>query len=144
MEIMMYWWLVLTFIFLVGELGHPGLFFFLSCGIGSLGAAFIATHYSLILQCSVFLFTTLIILFVLKRWIKKNNHVIATNVHALIGKQAIVLVSLNAFKPGLVKIQGEQWSARSLNETEIEIGQMVEVIAVKGSHVIVKQMKGSL
>jgi membrane protein implicated in regulation of membrane protease activity len=58
---------------------------------------------------------------------------------ALIGKQAIVLERIvNSEGVGIVKIDGEVWTARSLDDDqEIEPGTRVDVVDIKGATALV-------
>ena len=66
---------------------------------------------------------------------KPANH--ATNVEALIGAPAVTLSAVTELE-GLVKLNGEPWSARS-HKGEIEIGARVEVVAIEGVTAVVKR-----
>ncbi|GAA2090558.1 hypothetical protein GCM10009801_55550 [Streptomyces albiaxialis] len=56
---------------------------------------------------------------------------------ALIGKRAEVLQEVTATR-GLVKLSGEDWSARSLDESQvIPVGALVDVMEIEGATAIV-------
>lgn len=61
----------------------------------------------------------------------------ATNIEALIGAPALTL-SVVTEGQGLVKLNGETWSARS-NTGQIEDSVRVEVVAIEGATAVVKQ-----
>jgi membrane protein implicated in regulation of membrane protease activity len=62
---------------------------------------------------------------------------IATGVAALVGKDALVLEQVGA-SSGLVKIDGEQWTARPFEDSQvIEPGTTVEVITIQGATALV-------
>jgi membrane protein implicated in regulation of membrane protease activity len=62
---------------------------------------------------------------------------IATGIAALVGKDALVLEQVGAHS-GLVKIDGEQWTARPFAADQvIEPGATVEVITIKGATALV-------
>lgn len=71
------------------------------------------------------------------RHLKKKPANQATNVEALIGAPAVAL-SVVTQSQGLVKLNGETWSARS-NTGQIEDGAQVEVVAIEGATAVVKQ-----
>jgi membrane protein implicated in regulation of membrane protease activity len=71
------------------------------------------------------------------RHLKKKPANQATNVEALIGATAVALSAVTQTQ-GLVKLNGETWSARS-NAGEIHDGTRVEVVAIEGATAIVKQ-----
>jgi membrane protein implicated in regulation of membrane protease activity len=64
-----------------------------------------------------------------------------TGAAALVGKQAIVLERIaNHEGVGCVKIEGEVWTARSLDDNEvIEPGTRVEVVQIKGATALVTE-----
>lgn len=71
------------------------------------------------------------------RHLKKKVADQATNVEALIGATAITLSAITQLQ-GLVKLNGETWSARS-TIGEIQEGVQVEVVAIEGATAVVKQ-----
>ena len=136
-----YFWLIIAFICLMLEMGSPGLFFFLSFFVGALAAAGTSLiSQLLIIQGAAFLGGTIITLFVLKQWLAqkmfKGHQQGRTNVFALQGKYAIVIRDIMPDNPGEVKINGEIWMARA-NEV-ITKGETVEIVVVRGAHVVVK------
>ena len=64
-----------------------------------------------------------------------------TGAAALIGKRAMVLERIaNDEGVGLVRIEGEVWTARSLfDDQEIEPGTQVEVVDIKGATALVTE-----
>ena len=137
-----YGWLVIAFLFLILETTSPGLFFFSSFFFGGLMAA-ISTFFtsSIALQSTVFLLSTSLFLFVLRYWIlpSMTNRSHQTNVYALRGKHGIVIKEITFNTPGFVKINGETWVARIAKNEIITVGDKVEVIDIRGAHVIVKK-----
>lgn len=62
---------------------------------------------------------------------------VKTNVEALVGGKATVVDTVDAHN-GRVKINGEIWSARAFDETEVfEIGRSVTVMSISGATAIV-------
>jgi membrane protein implicated in regulation of membrane protease activity len=56
---------------------------------------------------------------------------------ALIGKRAEVMQEVTATR-GLIKLSGEEWSARTLDETHvIPVGALVDVMEIEGATAIV-------
>ena len=62
---------------------------------------------------------------------------IDTNIMAVVGKKGIVLNKISPYKPGLVKVKGEDWTAVSKTYEAIEAGCEVEVVAVEGVKLVV-------
>ncbi len=71
-----------------------------------------------------------------------NKRVIRTNSDSLIGKVAIVTEKIdNIAATGAVKVQGEEWTARSTNEEDtIEEGTKVQIIEISGVKLIVDKV----
>lgn len=141
-----YVWLIIAVLFLLLEMGHPGLFFFLSFSCGALITALISLYSStFIAQSIIFLVSTILSLFILKKWVAKKVRLGAkhthTNMYALQGKRAIVLESITPTKPGLVKINGEIWTARSMHDDAINKDATVQVVRVSGAHVVVEEIQ---
>lgn len=147
MKELFYAWLVVALSFVLGEIAHPGLFLFLSFAGGACGAAVASLlGYSFVVQCSVALVTTLFGFMVLFGWLRLRGYTgqeqgaQASNIYALSGKQGTVLKAVVPNQFGAVKINGEIWSARAVHNKSIEQGCIVEVITVRGAHVIVKEL----
>lgn len=146
MDYSVYFWIVMTILFLFAELNTPGLFFFISFAVGSLCAAVLALFgYSLVIQCLGGLLVSIISFFLLKKYLKKtqmsevfydDHH---TNIYALAGKSGVVMKSIEADRTGSVKVGGEVWRARSEKGETIEKGKMVSVLKIEGNTVVVKE-----
>lgn len=142
---MTYFWLVTALFFLILEMGSPGLFFFLSFFCGGLAAAG-ATLFieSVIMQTVVFFVITMFSLVLLRYYVMpqlgKDRPHERTNVYALQGKRGFVLHGMTSQTPGLVRVNGEKWAARSVHGESIEDGEHIEVVDIKGAHVIVKKI----
>ena len=139
-------WLLVALFSLLLEMSSPGLFFFLSFFFGALLAACIALiGTSWALQAMIFLGGTACAFVILHYWIVKKSEGVdthtQTNVYALRSKRGLVIRQITANKMGLVKIDGEKWSARSLDKQTINEGAIVIVERVKGVHVVVRQVK---
>jgi len=142
---MVYFWIVVALVFLLMEMGSPGLFFFISffCGgVSAAGATCLLS--SFIAQTVIFFCGTVLALGVLRYFVvpmlEKNRPHERTNVYALQGKRGFVTKSINVHSSGMVKVQGELWFARSVSGDVIEEGATVEVVDVRGAHVIVKKI----
>lgn len=141
---MWYIWLILAGVFLIGEVMTAGfLIFWLS--IGSLIAMIVSFFTdSIIIQTSIFVISSVILIFATKPFVKKFAKVetVLTNAKSIIGKKGIVTVDINSIKStGQVKIDGEIWSAIGEDETDIPKGAEIEVLEIKGVKVIVRPIK---
>jgi membrane protein implicated in regulation of membrane protease activity len=63
-----------------------------------------------------------------------------TNVDSLIGKHALVIKTIGEFERGEAKINGQIWSARSEDNTEITEGSKCEILRIEGVQLIVRKL----
>lgn len=143
MNPMFYGWLVIAILFLLLEIGSPGLFYFLSFSFGAALSSVLSMYgVSLMGQSILFLIGSVGALMLLKRFVQKQEQgkKSETNIYALRGKHALVLVAIEPTKFGQIKIGGEQWSARAHDNGHIEAGATVEVVAIRGAHIVVKKL----
>jgi len=140
---MIYLWLAITIGTLLLELGHPGLFLFLSFACGAGMACFAAfCQVSVAGQIAVFISVTGISLFLLRQWIHSLHHKeVPFNGAALQGKSGLVIKHIAPYVPGQVKINGEIWAARTHDTCSFEPNTHVMVVRVSGSHVIVTALQ---
>ncbi len=137
-------WLGLALSFLFVELISPGLIFFFSFFCGSLAAAVVcAVPYDLTIQLVSFALMSIFGFWALTYWLKRHHqryqkYAHETNVYRLIGKTAVVFKAIEPHSFGVVKVQGQLWSARCLHETFIKHNSLVEIVNSKGCHLIVK------
>jgi membrane protein implicated in regulation of membrane protease activity len=137
-------WLVAACAFGIGEMLTTG-FFLAPFALGALLAAGVdAAGVSGIGPWIVFVLVSVLTLVVVRPIAKSHMHVppqIRTGAAALIGKQAIVLERIvNDEGVGCVKIDGEVWTARSLDEDQvIEKGTRVQVVDIRGATALVAE-----
>ncbi len=98
------------------------------------------------LQIIIFLIVSVILLIFTRpiavRFFNKER--VKTNVESMIGKQAIVISEIDNLQGiGQVTVGGQEWSARSVDDTHIEVGAVVEVTAVAGVKLIVAETEQS-
>ena len=143
---MWYIWFTAAIIFCTAEILYNG-FFIIWFAIGSIAAlltSFLTSN--LVIQTIVFLLVSFILLITLTKRITQrfsNKDSIQTNINGIIGKKGIVIETIgkNNLEPGLVKLDGETWSATSLNNAPIEKGALVEVCDIKGVRLIVTNVQ---
>lgn len=137
-------WLIIAGLFFIGEILTVGFLVFW-LGIGALIAMIVSLFTSnIIIQTTVFVISSAILIFFTKPFVKKFVDVKPTNTNAfsIIGKNAIVIKDINSMQStGQIKINGEIWSAESENGKTIPEGSKVEIINIKGVKAIVKSIK---
>lgn len=71
-----------------------------------------------------------------------NQRTIKTNADSLIGKKAKVTKGFGKDEPGVVVVNGQEWSAKSANEDEVyELGELVTIKTIKGVTLQVEKVK---
>jgi membrane protein implicated in regulation of membrane protease activity len=138
-------WLILCGIFLIIEIFTTSFLMFWP-GIG----AFLAFLVSLItdsqaIQISVFSISSILLIIFMKPLVKKffkSNDTTVMNTDSLIGKTGIVVKTINSAEgKGQVKINGELWSAFTLDENAIiNEGERVVIESISGVRLQVKPL----
>ena len=112
-------------------------------GIGALAALVASLFISNIwIQSLIFIIVSSLLLIFTKPLVKKfvkEKDIIPTNVYSIIGKEGIVVESIDTINGvGKVKVNGELWSATSLEN--IEKGTKVKVLKVNGVKLEVEKL----
>ena len=63
-----------------------------------------------------------------------------TNLQGIISQKGIVVQDIEPYEVGIVKLNGEEWSAISKDKVKIEKGKIVEVIQIEGVKLIVREV----
>ena len=127
-------WLIISGICLIVESFTLGFFvFWFSIGaIFALITSLFTTN--IIIQSTVFVITSTLLLLLTKPLIKKfvkTPKTKPTNVYSIIGKEGIVLETIESLNgTGKVKVNGELWSA--ISDSNIEKDEKIKVISVNG------------
>ena len=99
---------------------------------------------SLVLTVSLYISSPVLLFFTRPIAVKYfNKERVRTNVESLIGKQAIIISEVdNLHGVGQATVNGQEWSARSVNvEVKIPVGAVVIIRAVEGVKLIVEERK---
>ncbi len=136
-------WVVVASAFGIGEMLTGG-FFLAPFALGAAVAAAVAAVAGMGVAVVIFVLASLLTLAVVRPIVRSHLHMppqLRTGAAALVGKQAIVLETIaNDEGVGIVKIDGEVWTARSLHDDQvIERGTRVEVIDIKGATALVTE-----
>jgi len=122
---------------------HTGGFYLLPFAIGAALAAVLSLlGVGVLLSVLAFILVSLIVIGTLRPVAHRHRRLpppIRTGAAALVGRRAMVLERIaNDEGVGCVKIEGgEVWTARSLDDEVIEVGQRVEVVDIKGATALV-------
>jgi membrane protein implicated in regulation of membrane protease activity len=134
-------WLALAVILSLGEIFTAG-FFLLPFGIGAAIAALLEWLFpgSIAWQWAAFIGVSSLLLIFLRRFAVRISPDSPVRVagNRLIGKQGIVLRRLDSAGGGSVRVEREEWRADAPGYEPLEEGALVEVIAVEGTHLLVR------
>lgn len=95
-------------------------------------------------QVAVFLAVSAVLLACLKPFIQKfiTPGKTATNTEALFGKEAIVTETVDALRgTGTLKLEGKEWSVRSVGGEVIKAGTLVRILNVEGVKLCVEPVR---
>ena len=137
-------WLVLAGIFLIIEIISITFLIFWFA-IGALLAMVVSLFTdNLFIQATVFLVSSTLLLFVTKPLVNKilpRDSFLKTNSSAAEGKVALVVKDIDPIEgSGQIKLNSEVWSARSEDESVINVGEKVEIVKIDGVKAIVKKV----
>jgi membrane protein implicated in regulation of membrane protease activity len=77
----------------------------------------------------------------IKRALDRSSPLQPMNVNALVGEHAVVTERIdNLLGHGYVVVRGESWQARSSDDSEIDVGQQVQVDRIDGVSVFVSRL----
>jgi membrane protein implicated in regulation of membrane protease activity len=142
MEIWHLWTIAALLLFIV-ELFTAG-FAVICLSLGAAGAAIAAAcdldiYGQLIAFTVVSLVALALVRPLLKRFFYRGGEKVATNVNAMVGRKAKVVMAIDGDE-GRVMIDGVDWKARSADGERVEVGTMVEIVAVDSVVLTVKTL----
>ncbi|MCB6366993.1 NfeD family protein [Intestinibacillus massiliensis] len=113
--------------------------------VGALAALILASiGLSPLVQMVVFVVVSALLLILVRPLTRKFLRVRGekTNADRIIGQQAIVTVAIdNALSQGEIKLLGQNWSARSQDNSKIAVGATVRVLSIAGVKAIVEELQ---
>jgi membrane protein implicated in regulation of membrane protease activity len=134
------YWLIILIVLIFIEMMTLGLTTIWFAG-GALAAFVVSLFYdNLIVELIVFLVVSIALLYFTRPLVIKyfNPQRTRTNYEGVIGKDAIVIITIDNVKAiGQVTVDGQEWSARSLEGEIIEKGTRVKVQGISGVKLIV-------
>jgi membrane protein implicated in regulation of membrane protease activity len=135
-------WVILSAVFAVGEMLTLG-FFLAPFSVGALAAAVVdAVGGSFAVDLAAFVVVSVAVLTLLRPVARSHRRMppsIRTGTAALVGKTGTVMAPItHPGGLGSVKIDGEVWTARALDEDEtFEAGKRVQVVEIRGAMALV-------
>ncbi|MEG0326948.1 MAG: NfeD family protein [Erysipelothrix sp.] len=97
---------------------------------------------NILIQVIVFGVTSLLSLFLIRPITAKalRGNSISTNADRLIGRQFKLSEAIKEDQWGTIKVNGVDWSVTTVDQSEIEKNETVEVLALEGVKLIVKKV----
>ncbi len=112
--------------------------------LGAIVAMFVAFLFPevYLLQAITFIVVSVVSLIYIRNYavVRLKSKTIKTNVNSLIGKKAVVTKQIELYKYGEVKIDGNYWTAKPVNDETILENDIVEVVEVTGVKLVVKKI----
>jgi membrane protein implicated in regulation of membrane protease activity len=135
-------WLILAVLFGIGEMATLGFFLAPFAGGAAVAAVVSAAGAPFVASLAVFLVISIVLLTTLRRVALAHRRMppqIRTGTAALVGKPAMVVERIaNDEGVGVVRIEGEVWTARAYMDDETyEAGTRVQVVEIRGATALV-------
>ena len=135
-------WFIVAIIFGIGELMTTSLtliWFSIGALISMVLSIFIE---SILMQVIIFAVISIGLLVIATKYLvdRDKNVKYNTNLQGIISQKAIVIKDIEPYETGIVKLNGEEWTAISKDEVKIEKGRIVEVVEIEGVKLIVREV----
>ena len=137
-------WLIIAGFFLILETITTGflVFWFAVAALITMIFSFFVVNKAI--QVSIFVVLSAILLFATKPFVKKISKTatnVKTNAFSIEGKTGKVLIDINPSEgTGQIKVDGEKWSAKSIDSSFISKDSDVKVIKIDGVKAIVEPL----
>ena len=134
-------WLVVFILLILIELATMGLttIWFAGGAVAGFVASMLGAN--VVIQAAAFFAVSILLLFFTRPFAVRyiNSNKTKTNVDGLIGQEALVLEEINNIREtGCAKLEGKEWTARSMNDTVIPKDTVVTVERIEGVKLIFK------
>ena len=120
-------------------MGLTTIWFAIASVIGMILAFF---HVSILLQFTVFLFVSFILLFFTRSFFVEKLKIgqTKTNIDSFPGKIGFITKEILPYETGLIKVEGQLWTSKSTSDSAIATGSKVVVRSVEGVKLIVEKI----
>ena len=134
-------WLVVFILLILIELATMGLttIWFAGGAVAGFVASMLGAN--VVIQAAAFFAVSILLLFFTRPFAVRyiNSNKTKTNVDGLIGQEALVLEEINnILETVCARLEGKEWTARSMNDTVIPKDTVVTVERIEGVKLIVK------
>ena len=134
-------WLVVFILLILIELATMGLttIWFAGGAVAGFVASMLGAN--VVIQAVVFFVVSIVLLIFTRPFAVRyiNSNKTKTNIDGLIGQEALVLEEINNIREtGCARLEGKEWTARSVDDTVIPADTVVIVERIEGVKLIVK------
>jgi len=140
-----WFWLALCIIFIVIEVSTLSLTT-IWFAIGAFAMVFISMI-TMPFQIQLLIFTVIsVALLIFTRPIALKKLAVkraATNSDSIIGKKVAVTEKITPLNKGAVKVNGLVWTAKVQDETELDVGELCEIVSIEGATAVVKKTESA-
>lgn len=138
-----WFWLIVALVTLTIEVATPAALISIWFTIGALfayGASIL--NLGLALEIIVFIAMSVLSFFGVRPFVLKflKHKPIRTNADRYIGIQTRIIEDVYSDKWGAVTLEGIRWSVRDVNRGMLTKGTLIEVVALEGAKLVVKQV----
>jgi membrane protein implicated in regulation of membrane protease activity len=133
-------WLIAAGVLAIGEMVTAG-FFLLPFAAGAAVAGVLALlSIAVAIQIVTFVLVSVLSLWLLQRFAKKDIHgeLLPVGAARYVGASAIVLQPVRKFDDGMVRMGTQEWRATTDRDEEIPAGAEVRVIEVRGARLVIE------
>lgn len=141
MDITMIWTIILVIAIIVEAVTVDLVSIWFAVGAG---VALVGEMFGMSQTFQVILFTVISIVCIIgtrplaKKYLRGNT--VKTNLDRVIGKHCLVTQKITADNRGEIKVMGNLWTASSLDNETIEVGDYAEIVSIEGAHVVVRKI----
>jgi len=140
-------WAMVGLILLLMEFAVPGLIiFFFGVGAWIVAATCFFVDINTNTQLVIFIVSSVVLLLALRKWLRSifvghtySKQAGTQDMNDMIGQKVIVTKKIDPPQSGAVELHGVKWTATA--ETDIEIGQLVEITGQESLTLIVKPLE---
>lgn len=139
-----WFWLVVTVILVLIELLTVGLTTIWFAGGGVVAMIASVAGADLCVSFILFLVVSIALLLTVRPYAKKQFNVkrTKTNADRLVGQEGIVLEAIdNITATGRVTVMGQEWAAKTADESKLPVGERVQILSISGVKLIVKRTR---
>lgn len=140
-------WIIVFVAMLVFEIITIGNLVTIWFAIGAIAALLTsALTANLVVQILIFIIVSIGSLILIRPVMTKTlqGQTVATNADAIIGRILVVKETITPDQWGSVMADGSRWTCVSVSNNTIPVGARVEVVAISGVKLVVKEIEGEL